>query len=493
MKRNKSEKSFYHRLFILFIILILPVFFIKEYRLIKGKKDTKVLHAEDFCQTHLDPQEDKSFTFIVLTKNNVDSIEQNFQSIMQQHYSRFRVVYIDHGSTDGTVKTLQSLMQDHSMTVIPCEKDYEVYQKYHEVVNRCKDQEVIIHLYGTDWLAHDEVLSHLNRSYANPDVWLTYGQYLEYSSYKKGIYDPQPKKVLSKKRIQRAPWVVAPFKTFYASLFKNVDLQRGHFLSVESDAAFLVPIAELGKAHVRFIPDVLYIHNEKAPKEKRGHKLAFMGRKLAQSALLKKPPSLADLVIFSENQPEKLHSSLKSSTKHLCGIDQIYVIYDCTEENFAGYETLKSQFPQVHFIRPAYYAEAGFKASLLKILLKSSTSYVLLSTDQVLLKETIILSPCVEAMRKTRAYGFYFHLGKGEEKVRGEGIALEGIYMWNIHRNEGAWGAPDALKMALYRRLDLEKDLKNLSFSSAQSLISAWTKASHPYRVGLTFEESKIY
>lgn len=110
MKRNKSEKSFYHRLFILFIILILPVFFIKEYRLIKGKKDTKVLHAEDFCQTHLDPQEDKSFTFIVLTKNNVDSIEQNFQSIMQQHYSRFRVVYIDHGSTDGTVKTLQSLM-----------------------------------------------------------------------------------------------------------------------------------------------------------------------------------------------------------------------------------------------------------------------------------------------------------------------------------------------------------------------------------------------
>ncbi|MCB1081001.1 MAG: glycosyltransferase family 2 protein, partial [Chlamydiia bacterium] len=343
MKRNKTEKSFYHRLFILFIILILPVFFIKEYRLIKGKKDTKVLHAEDFCQTHLDPQEDKSFTFIVLTKNNVDSIEQNFQSIIQQHYSHFRVVYIDQGSTDGTVATLQSLIQDHPMTVIPCEKDYEVYQKYHEVVNRCKDQEVIIHLYGTDWLAHDDVLSYLNRSYANPDVWLTYGQYLEYSSYKKGIYDPQPKKVLSKKRIQRAPWVVAPFKTFYASLFKNVDLQRGHFLSVESDAALLVPIAELGKAHVRFIPDVLYIHNEKAPKEKRGHKLAFMGRKLAQSALLKKPLSLADLVIFSENQPEKLHSSLKSSTTHLCGIEQIDVIYDSTQENFAGYETLESQ------------------------------------------------------------------------------------------------------------------------------------------------------
>ena len=494
MTKNKKEKSFYHRLFILFIILILPVFFIKEYRLIKAKKDTQVLPAEDFCQTHLQPQEDKSFTFIVLTQNNIDSIEQNFHSIHQQHYQRYHIIYIDQGSTDGTLDSIKSFMkqQEHLITLIECKKDYEVFQKYHEVVHNCLDAEVIIHLYGSDWLAHDDVLSSLNQSYTNPDVWLTYGQYLDYSSYKKGLYNPQPKRVRYKKRIQRAPWVVAPFKTYYASLFKKMLIEPGYFLSIESDNALLFPLAEMGKAHVRFIPDVLYIHNEKIPMGKRKHKLAFMAGKIAKSALTKNSQNLADLMIFSENHPDQLKTCLESSNTYLQGIHRIYVIYDCNEKSFAGYERLKQQFPHVNFIRPAYYARSDFKDSVLNVLLENSSSYVILTTDQVSLKQNISLSVCVEAMRKTRAYGFYFHLGKGEEETRGVGIVPDGVYMWNIRKNEGPWGEPDSLKMGLYRRLDLEKDLKNLSFSSTQSLISAWTCAYDSYRVGLSFEEPKI-
>ncbi|NGX50533.1 MAG: hypothetical protein K1060chlam2_00379 [Chlamydiae bacterium] len=495
MKRNKIEKSIYHRLFILFIILILPVFFIKEYRLIRAKKDTKVLSAEAFCLEHLQPYEDKSFTFIVLTQNNVDSVEQNFHSIIKQEYLNYQIVYIDQGSTDGTQNNLKRLIskQSRSITLIECEKNHELYQKYYEVVQSSPDSEVIIHLYGSDWLAHDDVLSSLNTSYSNPNVWLTYGQYLDYSSYKKGIYNPRPKQILHKKRSQRAPWVVAPFKTYYASLFKKMKIEPPTFLSIKNDNALLRPIVELGRAHVRFIPDVLTIHRDIAPNKKRGHRVALMAGKVAQLALTQKNQKITDLMILSRGTPERLKSCLESSLIHLHGIHRINVLYDCDEESFSGYERLKEQFSDVNFIRPVICADAGFKSAFLSVLLENSSPYLILTTDEVSLKESVPLSACVEAMRKTRAYGFYLHLGRGVDEALEAGVTSQGIFMWNIRQNEGPFGEPDVLKMGLYRRLDLEKDLRELSFSSAESLITAWNRSTHSYRIGLSFATSTTF
>ena len=67
MKRNAIEKSLANRVFILFIILLLPTFFIREYRIIKSKKEARILPAEDFSHIKLDLVDAKSFTFIVLT------------------------------------------------------------------------------------------------------------------------------------------------------------------------------------------------------------------------------------------------------------------------------------------------------------------------------------------------------------------------------------------------------------------------------------------
>ena len=70
MKINGREKSLLNKIFILFIILLLPTFFIREYRIIKSKKDTKILPVDDFSHIKLDPVKDKVFTFIVLTHND---------------------------------------------------------------------------------------------------------------------------------------------------------------------------------------------------------------------------------------------------------------------------------------------------------------------------------------------------------------------------------------------------------------------------------------
>lgn len=490
MKRNGREKSLTNRLFILFIILLLPTFFVREYRIIKSKKDSRILPVDDFSRIKLDPIEDKVFTFIVLTHNDAQTIERNYDSISTQKCDRYNIIYIDQGSSDGTVELLKKKVgSDNRTQIIECVEGHDSYETYYQMVLKCPDDRVIVHLYGSDWLMHEEVLSLLSQSYSHPDVWLSYGQYLDYWNYQKGVMDPKPKKNLCKKKVQRAPWVVAPLKTYYAGLFKKLHVETGFFLSIEDENALLNPMAELGKAHVRFIPDILFIHNEKRENNKGGRRLAFMAEKFKGPVEKSFSESIVDLMIFSENTPEDLRECLDSSQSFLRGIDSIHVIYTCNEETYISYEKLKETYSNVHFIRSIDYGNATFKQVVTQALWGAghASPYVILSTDQMRIHAPVFLSSCIGAMRRTGAYGFYLHLGKGDEKRFGKGV-----YSWNIRQGEGSFERPDALKMGLYRRLDLERDLRELTFDSIEDLINVWADHAPNYRMGLTFEEPKV-
>lgn len=462
------------------------MFFIREYRLIKSKKETRIIPAGDFTRIELDPIEDKHFTFIVLSHNDAGTIERNMQSIFSQKKGDFTVYFIDQGSDDQTVEILKKGMElFRSAYLIPCKEAHEGFKKYYEVVMGCPDQEVMIHLYGSDWLAHDEVLSLLSQSYAHPDVWLTYGQYLDEWSYAKGVHDPKPKKNPCKKKIQRAPWAAAPLKTFYAGLFKKLHVEEGFFLSIEDENALLNPMAELAKAHVRFIADVIFIHSDRSKLHREGRRLAFMTGKAKDS--LKE--EVADLIIFSKDSPNDLNECLGSCLMKVEGIQKVHVIFETSEVHYLAYEKLKDLYPGVHFVRPMPFGEATFKQSVSDILCGegSSSPYVILSTDQVRVHSSIPLSSCIGAMRKAGAYGFYFHLGK-----EGEEDPLKGIYAWNIRGGKEGLETPDALQMGLYRRLDLERDLQDLSFNTPNEMIAAWAEHAPSHRIGLSFEEACI-
>lgn len=277
MRPSNTEKSLFQRIFIICIILISPLFLLKEYQIIKAKMDPKMHLAEDFSLLESVQNTDKLFTIIVLTYNCEDSIKQNFLSLIDQDYPSFRIVYIDKGSTDATVETLQKMIDEKNayekISLIARNKEHEVFESYYNVVQECNDQDIIIHLYGNDWLASNDVLRCLNKTYENGDVWLTYGQYVDYASYEKGLYNPTPKKMNYKKKIARAPWIKAPLKTFYAGLFKkntvNKEVSEHYFLSIKNELSLLAPIAEMSKAHVQFIPTILYIHKQVSKREKR--------------------------------------------------------------------------------------------------------------------------------------------------------------------------------------------------------------------------------
>ena len=498
MKKTKLDKIFFHRLFILFIILILPTFLIKEYWLIKAKKDSRILPAQDFFQNQLIEKKNKSFTFIVLIKNNLDSIEENFHSILRQKYPNYQIIYIDQGSTDGTLEKIQQLIRrkDSSrfVTLFSFPKEYEAFQAYFNIVEKLDDEEVIVHLSGNDFLAHSQVLNRLDQVYMNPDIWLTYGQYLDYQYYKKGIYHPKPKRNLCKRRIQRASWLLASFKTFYAKHLKKIKREETfekYLLSVENATTFLFPLAELGKAHVQFIPDVLSIHNGLVQKNKKKIKINEFSKKLKPLSqnTLPSHEKKTDIILFSDNCPKRLDLCLKSIQKKVKGIGNISVIYWSDQYHTFSYQKMKHWYPEIYFITPMEEKGLDFKALFMSALVgkANSSSYVLLSSDQVIVKEEIFLPHCIQAMQRFHAYGFYFHLGKQKKHK-----CLEEMHSWLIGQGQKELREPNTLKMTLYRKVDLERDFKYMKFNSPEELVALWTRKLLFSHFGLSFNFSKI-
>ncbi len=498
MKKTKLDKVFLHRLFLLFIILILPTFLIREYWLIKAKKDNRILPAQDFFQSQLIEKKNKPFTFIVLTKNNSDSIEENFHSLLEQKYSNYQIIYIDRGSTDGTVEKIQALIEtkdsSRSITLFSFSKEHKAFQAYFDIVGQLDDDEIIVHLCGNDFLAHPQVLNRLDQVYTNPDVWLTYGQNLDYNYYQKGIYRPKPKKTLCKKRIQRAPWLLASFKTFYAKHFKKIKREEEietYLLSVENEIAFLLPLAELGKSHIQFIPDVLSIHNGSSQKNKK--KIPFNEFSKRLSFLIQetfpKNEKRVDLILFSDNRPERLDLCLKSIKTQVKGIGDISVIYWSDKYHLFSYQKMIHRYPKIIFMTPFREKGLDFKTLFMNALIGNANSspYILLSSDQIIVTEEISLPICIRAMQKFRAYGFYFHLG--QEKKNN---CLEEMYSWFIGQGQKELREPNTLKMTLYRKVDLERDFKYQQFDSPEELIMLWARQLSLPHFGLSFNISKI-
>ena len=72
-----------------------------------------------------------------------------------------------------------------------------------------KDEEIVLVLDGDDCLAHENVLKALNKAYADPDVWMTYGNYLDYPTLLKQepcICKEIPQKVIAAGSFRSAEW-----------------------------------------------------------------------------------------------------------------------------------------------------------------------------------------------------------------------------------------------------------------------------------------------
>ena len=496
---RRYKKSALHKAFLFFLIVVLPVFIYKEFHLLSAKKDGGMPTQLDFYTTHPQADMDKSFVVVIPAYNNSQSVKRLFISLFSQHYQQFRVVYIDNGSTDDSLEKARNWVEKKGVidrvTIIPCATKSEGCRAYFTEVSACEESDIIVHLEGADWLAHNNVLSRINTAYMSQDVMLTYGQYLEYPSYRKGGYKPRPKRNQYKKRVHRAPFVTSPFKTYYASLFKKIRKKEAitpeYFLTLESEKSLMMPLAELGKSHVRFIPEVLYIHN--SPTRSRGLRLGTIEEGLAKTVAKAQDAISYDteLVLISEGKPYQLSICLESIQRHLQGVGRTTVLYEADDNR--EYARLQKQYPQVIFME----SSSDLKEVLMDSLEQRRGGYVVLATDGIILQKDIALKECIDALERTKAYGFYFDLGKKRATSRlfeEEAVTVPrsfreaGIYSWFIEKGKGSFRHPNNLHLTLYRRSEIAKDLQSMQFDSPEALIDAWSKLSLTGRRGLFFD-----
>jgi glycosyltransferase involved in cell wall biosynthesis len=207
------------------------------------------------------------FTIVIVGVNNGASLSKTLSSVFAQNYENYRVVYIDDASSDGSFDLARDLIYDSDhlgqVTFVHNTERLGVLANLVRALQVIPDEEIVVVLHGEDWLAHEWVLQRLNAYYADPDCWLTFGQYRDFPTYQLGVC-----RKIEELKYRSQPFAVSHLKTFYAGLFKKVResdfISAGKFLSACSEMAYMIPMLEMAEDHSQFIPEVLYIKNSQA-------------------------------------------------------------------------------------------------------------------------------------------------------------------------------------------------------------------------------------
>jgi glycosyltransferase involved in cell wall biosynthesis len=243
-------------------------------------------------------KEEKPFVVIIPSYNNAAFCEKNLRSVFEQNYKNFRVIYIDDCSTDNTFEKVKELIEKSGQTarttLIRNQKNCGALMNFYRAIHTCQDGEIVVALDGDDFLAHEQVLTKLNRVYADDQVWMTYGNYLDYPTFKQEVVSCKKvsDSVIHNNSFRQAPWTFSHLRTFYAGIFKKIreeDLHyQGKFYPMAGDLAMMYPLLEMSGKHIRFISDVLYLYNRSNPLN--DHKVNFALQQSCSDAIRKAKP-----------------------------------------------------------------------------------------------------------------------------------------------------------------------------------------------------------
>lgn len=216
---------------------------------------------------------EKPIVVVIPSYNNSEWYQRNLDSVLSQNYSNFRVVYIDDASPDGTGKLVKDYLQkkdkERRTTLLQNIKRYGSLANIYKGIWLCSPHEIVANLDGDDWFPHENVLSKLNEVYSDPDVWVTYGQFVYYPTGDPGWAAQVEPEVIEQNAFRDHNWTTTALRTFYAGLFHKINIEdllyQGGFFPMAGDLAYMWPILEMAGTHSRFISDVLYVYNKVTP------------------------------------------------------------------------------------------------------------------------------------------------------------------------------------------------------------------------------------
>ena len=467
---------------------------------------------------------EKPLVVVIPSYNNARWYKQNLESIFNQKYCNYRVIYIDDCSTDGTYELVKEYVkatgQEDRVALIRNEVNRGIFANHYRAVHMCDDYEIVLNVDGDDWLIDDQVFNKVNQAYDNSDVWLTYGQFKSWPENKAGFCKRSPKHVIERNGYRDFTWRASHIRTFYAWLFKQIKLKDclhdGEMYRLCADMVMMYPMLEMaGSTHLHVMDDLLYVYNESEPKScfsdkyltqlhcsraiRNSKKYTALVRNQEEQHSLNVPQ--ACVLIESHSRPMQLCALLESLQKNGKNVGSIRVFYDvdCADTERA-YQQLCFSFVDVEFVR--IYNSNAFKDELLKVVLCMPDAYIVFADDELVMHRPIDFEHCIEWLEHTRASAFYLGLGANikhnnllsREQCQPPLIFLdEDVYAWEFKRGEYDWRRFISTDFALYRKVDILSALADVPFSSLNSLQS---QLAHHFvdidAVGLCLEHSAV-
>lgn len=211
-----------------------------------------------------------------------------------------------------------------------------------------------------------------------------------------------------------------------------------------------------------------------------------------------------DIVIFSYNRPMQLYALLESIDHYVSGFNETHIVYRSDSEQFdCGYEQVLDAFPLVHAHKQGANPVQDFKPLTMMATFGSPSSYVLFAVDDIIVKDHVDLSECIDALEKTNGYGFYLRLGKNLNYCYSMNARQplpqfqeldHGICAWEIKNGVYDWKYPNTVDMTLYKKEEIYHDFRTMSFFQPNKLEASWA-ARGPrifHRYGLCYQTTKM-
>ena len=213
--------------------------------------------------------DEKPLLVISCSKNNIDWYQKHLNSILDQKYDNYRLIYIDDASTDGTQKAVKNFLKNHpkkNKVKVIFNKIAQGSLENQFMASSCaKENEILLFIDGDDWTFGNHVFKTINSHYDDSNVWCTYGQFI-YSKGGCGECRKVPNDVIKSNSYRNhGGWPTSHLKTVYSSVYKKIKLKdllhQDKFFSCTGDVAQFLPIIEMAGTHTKFIRDILYVYN----------------------------------------------------------------------------------------------------------------------------------------------------------------------------------------------------------------------------------------
>jgi len=471
-----------------------------------------VAHEIDFSQ-------EKKIVVVIPSYNNKEWYERNLDSVLDQDYSNYRVIYTDDVSTDDTGKLVAAYIekydyQDKITLVKNKERQGALYNLY-RMVHSCDDDAIVVTLDGDDWLPDDSVLKRLNVVYSSEEVWLTYGQFQMYPHGAMGWATAMPEQVVENNSFREYVHLPTHLRTFYAGLFKKIKLKdflyNGKPFTMAWDMTMMFPMIEMAGERHRFIADVMYIYNDansisdhRISRQLQAHLAQVIRNKKPYDRLSHRPINKitnnkqADLIIFSDDSPNRLVGLIEEIKKYITGAGQINILYwGNSSEEIGQYNQLQKRYSSKQFfvVNPA---RSNFRSLLGDVYKNLKNDYVFFIKDNSRIIRSINLGQCINALEQTQAYGFYFKVCR-ERNITGLSPNLSliklgnAMYAWDFSTAHHIWSCANTLDMVLYRKNEnfltfLQGDCE----PTPQGFEAIWANEGLLNRVGLCYGVKRV-